>query len=154
MCIKNRDILERGNNVVIPQGVDTVIHGDVADSVSWEKVLNPMPRLQIVPPQSAEVFLCQVGTKKILRIYKPFIGGQPPVNGLRFLYALLPFFVRRFLYTASNASIIGVTGSSLSGLDRYSNRMPFSLNFRSNLMKEEASRLIREASRVRIVPMP
>ena len=27
-------------------------------------------------------FLCQVGTKKILRIYKPFIGGQPPVNGL------------------------------------------------------------------------
>ena len=41
------------------------------------------------------------------------------MNGLRFLYALLPFFVRRFLYAASNASIIGVTGSSLSGLDRY-----------------------------------
>ena len=99
------------------------------------------------------IFLCQVGTKKILRIYKPFIGGQPPVNGLRFLYALLPFFVRRFLYAASNASIIGVTGSSLSGLDRYSNRMPFSRNFRSNLMKEEVSRLIREVSRVRIVPM-
>ena len=100
------------------------------------------------------IFLCQVGTKKILRIYKPFIGGQPPVNGLRFLYALLPFFVRRFLYAVSNASIIGVTGSSLSGLDRYSNRMPFSLNFRSNLMKEEVSRLIREVSRVRIVPVP
>ena len=100
------------------------------------------------------IFLCQVGTKKILRIYKPFIGGQPPVNGLRFLYALLPFFVRRFLYAVSNASIIGVTGSSLSGLDRYSNRMPFSLNFRSNLMKEETSRLIREVSRARIVPMP
>lgn len=99
------------------------------------------------------IFLCQVGTKKILRIYKPFIGGQPPVNGLRFLYALLPFFVRRFLYAAANASIIGVTGNSLSGLDRYSNRMPFSLNFRSNLMKEEVSRLIREVSRVRIVPM-
>ena len=66
------------------------------------------------------------------------------MNGLRFLYALLPFFVRRFLYAVSNASIIGVTGSSLSGLDRYSNRMPFSLNFRSNLMKEEVSRLIRE----------
>ncbi len=75
------------------------------------------------------------------------------MNGLRFLYALLPFFARRFLYAASNASIIGVTGSSLSGLDRYSNRMPFSLNFRSNLMKEEASRLIREVSRARIVPM-
>ena len=103
--------------------------------------------------KSAKLFLCQVGTKKILRIYKPFIGGQPPVNGLRFLYALLPFFVRRFLYAVSNASIIGVTGSSLSGLDRYSNRMPFSLNFRSNLMKEEVSRLIREVSRVRIVPM-
>ena len=102
---------------------------------------------------TVKVFLCQVGTKKILRIYKPFIGGQPPVNGLRFLYALLPFFVRRFLYAVSNASIIGVTGSSLSGLDRYSNRMPFSRNFRSNLMKEEVSRLIREVSRVRIVPM-
>ena len=102
---------------------------------------------------TAYIFLCQVGTKKILRIYKPFIGGQPPVNGLRFLYALLPFFVRRFLYAVSNASFIGVTGSSLSGLDRYSNRMPFSLNFRSNLMKEEVSRLIREVSRVRIVPM-
>ena len=76
------------------------------------------------------------------------------MNGLRFLYALLPFFVRRFLYAAANASIIGVTGSSLSGLDRYSNRMPFSRNFRSNLMKEEVSRLIREVSRVRIVPMP
>lgn len=99
------------------------------------------------------IFLCQVGTKKILRIYKPFIGGQPPVNGLRFLYALVPFFLRRFLYAAANASIIGVTGSSLSGLDRYSNRMPFSRNFRSNLMKEEVSRLIREVSRVRIVPM-
>lgn len=75
------------------------------------------------------------------------------MNGLSFLYALLPFFVRRFLYAASNASIIGVTGSSLSGLDRYSNRMPFSRNFHSNLMKEEVSRLIREVSRVRIVPM-
>ena len=40
------------------------------------------------------------------------------MNGLRFLYALVPFFVRRFLYAAANASIIGVTGSSLSGLDR------------------------------------
>lgn len=105
-------------------------------------------------PNTFVLFLCQVGTKNFLRVNKPFIGGQPPVNGLRFLYALVPFFVRRFLYAAANASIIGVTGSSLSGLDRYSNRMPFSLNFRSNLMKEEVSRLIREVSRVRIVPMP
>ena len=51
-----QDILERGNVVVIPQGVDTVIHGDIADTVSWEKVLNQMPGLQIVTPQSAEVF--------------------------------------------------------------------------------------------------
>ena len=51
-----QDILERGDVVVIPQGVDTVIHGDIVDTVSWEKVLNQMPGLQIVPPQSAEVF--------------------------------------------------------------------------------------------------
>ena len=51
-----QDILERGDVVVIPQGVDTVIHGNIADTVSWEKVLNQMPGLQIVPPQSAEVF--------------------------------------------------------------------------------------------------
>ena len=38
--------------------------------------------LKIVPAETAHVFLCQVGTKKFLRIYKPFIGGQPPVNGL------------------------------------------------------------------------
>ena len=30
----------------------------------------------------SKVFLCQVGTKKILRFYKPFIGGRPPMNGL------------------------------------------------------------------------
>jgi len=51
-----QDILERGNVVVIPQGVDAVIHGDIADTVSWEKVLNQMPGLQIITPQSAEVF--------------------------------------------------------------------------------------------------
>ena len=50
------DVLERRNVVVVPHGVDTVIHGDIADTVSWEKVLNQMPGLQIVPPQSAEVF--------------------------------------------------------------------------------------------------
>ena len=64
--------------------------------------------IDILSSETGQVFLCQVGTKKILRIYKPFIDGQPPVNGLRFLYALLPFFVRRFLYAVSNASIIGV----------------------------------------------
>ena len=27
------------------------------------------------PPETEEIFLCQVGTKKFLRFYKPFIGG-------------------------------------------------------------------------------
>ena len=45
--VYKRQILERGNIVVITQGVDTVIHGDIADTVSWEKVLNQMPGLQI-----------------------------------------------------------------------------------------------------------
>ena len=51
-----RSIERRQINLVITQGVDTVIHGDITDTVSWEKVLNQMPGLQIVPPQSAEVF--------------------------------------------------------------------------------------------------
>ena len=121
-------------------------------SVSKQADVTAAGRL-LLYPQSIQFFLCQVGTKKFLRIYKQFIGGQPPVNGLRFLYALVPFFVRRFLCAASNAFIIGVTGNSLSDLDRNSNRMSFSLNLRSNLMKEETSRLIREVSRVRIVLM-
>ena len=33
-----QDIFERGNVSVIPKGVDTVIHGDIADTVSWEDV--------------------------------------------------------------------------------------------------------------------
>lgn len=36
----------------------------------------------ISPYDPAKIFLCQVGTKKFLRFYKPFIGGRPPVNGL------------------------------------------------------------------------
>ena len=137
-------------------GIGGTYQGGEIDAVSNPTtlvMLLPVVVMLVVSTKTRNIFLCQVGTKKILRIYKPFIGGQPPVNGLRFLYALVPFFVRRFLYAAANASNIGVTGSSLSGLDRYSNRMPFSRNFRSNLMKEEVSRLIREVSRVRIVPM-
>ena len=149
------DIQERCEVVVgAVLTVNAVVDRNEVDFFLREQDLGIEPYLQVVTTKSAHVFLCQVGTKKFLRINKPFIGGQPPVNGLRFLYALVPFFVRRFLYAAANASIIGVTGSSLSGLDRYSNRMPFSLNFRSNLMKEEVSRLIREVSRARIVPMP
>lgn len=28
-----------------------------------------------IAPNTREIFLCQVGTKKFLRFYKPFIGG-------------------------------------------------------------------------------
>ena len=30
---------------------------------------------QNISPQPGQIFLCQVGTKKFLRFYKPFIGG-------------------------------------------------------------------------------
>ena len=34
-----QDIFERGNVIVIPKGVDTVIHGDIVDTVSslWKQ---------------------------------------------------------------------------------------------------------------------
>ena len=73
--------------------VHTVVNGDKADAVIRKIAIRVVAYLQIVTAQTGHIFLCQVGTKKFLRIYKPFIGGQPPVNGLRFLYALLPFFV-------------------------------------------------------------
>ena len=88
--------------------VHIVIDCNVSDAEHRKALLNIETGMKLISAKAAEVFLCQVGTKKILRIYKPFIGGQPPVNDLRFLYALLPFFVRRFLYAVSNASIIGV----------------------------------------------
>ena len=47
----------------------------------WKGALPPLPA-----DRPLLVFLCQVGTKKFLRFYKPFIGGQPPVNGLLHLY--------------------------------------------------------------------
>ena len=68
-----QDILERGNVVVIPQGVDAVIHGDIADTVSWEKVLNQMPGLQIITPQSAEVFRDD-------KVDLPALNGSQPVS--------------------------------------------------------------------------
>ena len=67
---------------VSPVAVHTVIYGDKADIVARKDNIRILSNSQIVTTKSAEVFLCQVGTKKILRIYKPFIGGQPPVNGL------------------------------------------------------------------------
>ena len=102
-------IFERHEVVALAAvSVHIVIDGDVANAEHGEALFNVEAGMKLVTTKSGKVFLCQVGTKKILRIYKPFIGGQPPVNDLRFLYALLPFFVRRFLYAVSNASIIGV----------------------------------------------
>ncbi|MCI7548645.1 MAG: hypothetical protein MSA48_08905 [Bacteroides sp.] len=59
----------------------TIIDSDQSDLLVAQHFLN-LTDHQIITSQPAHIFLCQVGTKKILRIYKPFIGGQPPVNGL------------------------------------------------------------------------
>ena len=64
--------------------VHAVVDGDIANMVLGKGFFQQDAYHQPIPAQAGVVFLCQVGTKKILRIYKPFIGGQPPVNGLRF----------------------------------------------------------------------
>ena len=46
-----QDIFERRNVVVLPQGVYAVVHGDIAHSVPWKKVLNEMPGLQVISAQ-------------------------------------------------------------------------------------------------------
>ena len=51
-----QDIFKRGYVVVLPHGVETVIHGDIADAVAGEEVLNQRPRLQVVPSQAGKVF--------------------------------------------------------------------------------------------------
>ena len=66
--------------------VDVVRNGNKSDVMVREKFFCQPPDLDIVSAQTGKVFLCQVGTKKFLRFYKPFIGGQPPVNGLLHLY--------------------------------------------------------------------
>ena len=67
-------------------GVEVFIDRNEADTTDAEILLDVIAGVNGVSPQTGEVFLCQVGTKKILRFYKPFIGGQPPVNGLLHLY--------------------------------------------------------------------
>ena len=62
--------------------IHIIVDGDKADVVVGKIVFGVIPHLQIFTPETGHIFLCQVGTKKILRIYKAFIGGQPPVNGL------------------------------------------------------------------------
>ena len=46
-----QDVLERRNVVVVPHGVDTVIHGDIADAVAGKEVLNECAGLQIISAQ-------------------------------------------------------------------------------------------------------
>ena len=58
------DVLERRYVVVVPHGVDTVIHGDIPHAVAGEEIFNQEAGLQVIPTQSGQVFLCQVGTKK------------------------------------------------------------------------------------------
>ena len=80
------DVLEKiadGSQLVFTfVGVDVVRNSDQPNVVIGEELLGQSADLDVITPQAAEIFLCQVGTKKILRIYKPFIGGQPPVKGL------------------------------------------------------------------------
>ena len=62
--------------------VHIVVDRNVPDAEHRKALFNVEIGVKLVPAKAAEIFLCQVGTKKFLRIYKPFIGGQPPVNGL------------------------------------------------------------------------
>ena len=58
-------------------------------SLAVVSALDDGVEVRVPPPVAAYpklIFLCQVGTKKFLRFYKPFIGGRPPVNGLLHLY--------------------------------------------------------------------
>ena len=73
---------DTGMGVLRGGGVEVFIDRNKADVADAEILLDVIAGVNGVSAQTGEVFLCQVGTKKFLRIYKPFIGGQPPVNGL------------------------------------------------------------------------
>ena len=47
-----QDVLERCNIVVVPHGVDTVIHGDIPHAVAGEEIFNQEAGLQVIPTQS------------------------------------------------------------------------------------------------------
>ena len=68
------NVAERGKIIIAFQTVYTVIDGNQPDTALPQN-LHDLADFQIVTPQAAHVFLCQVGTKKFLRFYKPFIGG-------------------------------------------------------------------------------
>ena len=46
-----QDVLERRNVVAVPHGVNTVIHGDIADVVAGEEVLDQCAGLQVISTQ-------------------------------------------------------------------------------------------------------
>ena len=71
-----QDILKGRNVVVLPQGVDPVIHGDVAHTVPGEEVLNEIACLQVVPAQPGEVFgNDKVDLSALDGLYHPFQVG-------------------------------------------------------------------------------
>lgn len=69
------NVLERGEIVLALVAVHAIGNGHQPYIVEREKLFGELAHLNVVSAQSGEVFLCQVGTKKFLRFYKPFIGG-------------------------------------------------------------------------------
>ena len=104
------DIAEGCQLIFSVVAIHTVVDGDKTDAVVWEIAIRVVAHLQIVTAQTGHIFLCQVGTKKFLRIYKPFIGGQPPVNGLRSLCSFAVLCVT-FLIWYPEAFFSGCSGS-------------------------------------------
>ena len=86
------DVAERSKLIVTPGAVHPIVHDDKVNIMLREHDLGIHTYLQIITAKAGQIFLCQSGLKN-LRIYNPFIGGQSPVNSLRVLYALVPFFV-------------------------------------------------------------
>ncbi len=99
------NIADSGKLILAPGAVNAVIDSNKVYAKLRKKNIHIHTHLQIDASESAHVFLCQVGTKKFLRIYKPFIGGQPPVNGLRFLYTHINNYIvgddKLFIYDIS-----------------------------------------------------
>lgn len=46
-----------------------------AAKIPYNTAIIDLLALQVTADYAGKVFLCQVGTKKFLRFYKPFIGG-------------------------------------------------------------------------------
>ena len=91
-CVPFVHDVEERSEVIIRSvlAINAVVDRNEVDFFLRKQYLGIEPYLQVVTTKSAHIFLCQVGTKKFLRFYKPFIGGQPPVSGLLHLYAVAP----------------------------------------------------------------